>query len=399
MDLRGYGASDKTPHGYDTITSAADVANVIRSLGEPDATVIGHDWGGWIAWSMPGLEPRVTRAVGSLGDAAPGADARGRRPVTGPAPRAALAGAPAGAVLARALPDRPGVRREAPAAPGPARAGRAPRRSSGTPPRCGIPFVAHSAAEYYRWLVRSQPRRDGRRFRAGHRAGDRGAGAPGARLARRRLRSRLTAARRVGGRRRREPGLRGVPVRAAPRRRPLPARGAPRPGQRPPRRLAPHPPLTPVPDYWHGASPCRRALARCVPVPDLGSWHRGRTPRARPQGGPASGHESRPRSGLGSGHGLRQGAGVDRLVQFGLGFGLTARVPAAQLGRRDDHGHGQEDRRGQEGPVGSDHERVLGQLGRPKPRAERRAGPPGCRRRRPSPGRPARASHRPAASR
>ncbi len=31
----------------------------------------------------------------------------------------------------------------------------------------GIPFVAHSAAEYYRWLVRSQPRRDGRRFRAG----------------------------------------------------------------------------------------------------------------------------------------------------------------------------------------------------------------------------------------
>ena len=30
-----------------------------------------------------------------------------------------------------------------------------------------IPFVAHSAAEYYRWLVRSQPRRDGRRFRGG----------------------------------------------------------------------------------------------------------------------------------------------------------------------------------------------------------------------------------------
>ena len=30
-----------------------------------------------------------------------------------------------------------------------------------------IPFVAHSAAEYYRWLVRSQPRRDGRRFREG----------------------------------------------------------------------------------------------------------------------------------------------------------------------------------------------------------------------------------------
>ena len=34
MDLRGYGASDKPPRGYDTRTSSADVASVIRSLGE-----------------------------------------------------------------------------------------------------------------------------------------------------------------------------------------------------------------------------------------------------------------------------------------------------------------------------------------------------------------------------
>ena len=34
MDLRGYGASDKPPRGYDTFTLAADVASVIRSLGE-----------------------------------------------------------------------------------------------------------------------------------------------------------------------------------------------------------------------------------------------------------------------------------------------------------------------------------------------------------------------------
>ena len=33
MDLRGYGASDKPPRGYDTRTSATDVASVLRSLG------------------------------------------------------------------------------------------------------------------------------------------------------------------------------------------------------------------------------------------------------------------------------------------------------------------------------------------------------------------------------
>ena len=66
MDLRGYGASDKPPRGYDTFTLAADVASVIRSLGEKDATVVGHGWGGWIAWSMPTMQPAVTRAVGAL---------------------------------------------------------------------------------------------------------------------------------------------------------------------------------------------------------------------------------------------------------------------------------------------------------------------------------------------
>ena len=46
MDLRGYGASDKPPRGYDLSTLAADVAGVIRSLGARDAVVVGHGWGG-----------------------------------------------------------------------------------------------------------------------------------------------------------------------------------------------------------------------------------------------------------------------------------------------------------------------------------------------------------------
>jgi pimeloyl-ACP methyl ester carboxylesterase len=67
IDLRGYGASDKPPRGYDTFTLAADVASIVRSLGEGSAAIIGHGWGGWIAWSMPTMQPAVTRAIGALG--------------------------------------------------------------------------------------------------------------------------------------------------------------------------------------------------------------------------------------------------------------------------------------------------------------------------------------------
>jgi pimeloyl-ACP methyl ester carboxylesterase len=166
MDLRGYGASDKTPHGYDTITSAADVANVIRSLGEPEAVVVGHDWGAWVAWSMPTLEPRVTRAVGALSMPHP---ARMRAAVVrSPAQLRALAWlAPQQVPF---WPERYLTR--------PAYVGQVLRGWSGPgwpgeeeverySAALRIPFVAHSAAEYYRWLLRSQPRRDGRQFRAG----------------------------------------------------------------------------------------------------------------------------------------------------------------------------------------------------------------------------------------
>ena len=63
MDLRGYGGSDHTPHGYDPRTLSADVAAVIRCLGESDAIIIGHGWGGLIAWSMAVLEPDAVRGI------------------------------------------------------------------------------------------------------------------------------------------------------------------------------------------------------------------------------------------------------------------------------------------------------------------------------------------------
>src|SRR6201994_1168202 len=58
VDLRGYGGSDKPPRGYDLITAAADMAGLIRALGEANATVVGHDWGGLTAWTMPAYFPK-----------------------------------------------------------------------------------------------------------------------------------------------------------------------------------------------------------------------------------------------------------------------------------------------------------------------------------------------------
>jgi pimeloyl-ACP methyl ester carboxylesterase len=63
MDLRGYGGSDHPPEGYDPRTLSADVAGVIRCLGESDAVIVGHGWGGLVAWSTAVLEPETVRAI------------------------------------------------------------------------------------------------------------------------------------------------------------------------------------------------------------------------------------------------------------------------------------------------------------------------------------------------
>ncbi len=164
MDLRGYGASDKPPRGYDTPTLAADVAAVVRSLGEPAAAIVGHDVGAWIAWSMPALEPAVTRAVAALSMPHP---LRLRSALlTSRAQRRA-----SGYLWAFQQPVLPERRLVAP--------GAIERllRAWGAPgwqlddeavewysQAIAIPFVAHCALEYFRWAVRSQVRGDGRAF-------------------------------------------------------------------------------------------------------------------------------------------------------------------------------------------------------------------------------------------
>ena len=54
-DLRGYNLSDK-PRGADAYrveSLTADVAGLIRHAGERSAVVVGHDWGGVLAWLLP----------------------------------------------------------------------------------------------------------------------------------------------------------------------------------------------------------------------------------------------------------------------------------------------------------------------------------------------------------
>lgn len=62
MDTRGYNMSDQ-PVGvenYDMELLINDVAAVIENEGRESAVIIGHDWGGGIAWSFAAARPELT---------------------------------------------------------------------------------------------------------------------------------------------------------------------------------------------------------------------------------------------------------------------------------------------------------------------------------------------------
>ena len=65
LDLRGYNLSDK-PAGveqYDMTLLVSDVAAVIRANGRESAIIVGHDWGGAIAWLFATLQPDMTERL------------------------------------------------------------------------------------------------------------------------------------------------------------------------------------------------------------------------------------------------------------------------------------------------------------------------------------------------
>ena len=62
MDLRGYNRSDK-PKGLENYAIpelVSDVVSVIRDMGEKKAVIVGHDWGGMVAWQFAMMQPEMT---------------------------------------------------------------------------------------------------------------------------------------------------------------------------------------------------------------------------------------------------------------------------------------------------------------------------------------------------
>ena len=62
IDLRGYNKSDK-PEGvehYALPKLVGDVAAVVKHFGKEKAVIVGHDWGGMIAWSFAMQHPEST---------------------------------------------------------------------------------------------------------------------------------------------------------------------------------------------------------------------------------------------------------------------------------------------------------------------------------------------------
>ena len=72
-DLRGYNLSEKPTEGYDYRSLARDVAELIAALGKERALLVGHDWGGAIAWGAATFYPERVARLAILNAPHPGA--------------------------------------------------------------------------------------------------------------------------------------------------------------------------------------------------------------------------------------------------------------------------------------------------------------------------------------
>jgi epoxide hydrolase 4 len=62
-DLRGYNDTDKPRKGYDVLTLIRDIEGLIKGLGQQKAIVVGHDWGGVLAWAFAINYPEMTERL------------------------------------------------------------------------------------------------------------------------------------------------------------------------------------------------------------------------------------------------------------------------------------------------------------------------------------------------
>lgn len=75
-DLRGYNDTDKPRTGYDVATLLRDIQGLIQGLGYEKAVIVGHDWGGALAWAFAIRYPQMTERLIVLNAPHPGAFAR-----------------------------------------------------------------------------------------------------------------------------------------------------------------------------------------------------------------------------------------------------------------------------------------------------------------------------------
>jgi pimeloyl-ACP methyl ester carboxylesterase len=66
-DLRGLGWTDAPPRGYEKENMAADVVNLLDSLGLEKVKLIGHDWGGWCGFIICLRHPERVEQYLALG--------------------------------------------------------------------------------------------------------------------------------------------------------------------------------------------------------------------------------------------------------------------------------------------------------------------------------------------
>jgi pimeloyl-ACP methyl ester carboxylesterase len=62
-DLRGYNDTDKPRSGYDVQTLLRDIVGLIKGVGYEKAIIVGHDWGGALAWVFAMRYPKMTERL------------------------------------------------------------------------------------------------------------------------------------------------------------------------------------------------------------------------------------------------------------------------------------------------------------------------------------------------
>lgn len=79
LDLRGYNTTEKPADGYAIPTLLHDIVGLIEGLGEERAVIVGHDWGGILAWHFAIDYPQMTERLIVLNAPHPGAMLREAR--------------------------------------------------------------------------------------------------------------------------------------------------------------------------------------------------------------------------------------------------------------------------------------------------------------------------------